>query len=67
MAAKLLNEAIAWTQARGAHRMELGVNCANAGAVRLYERAGFVAVDDPYPMRPGETRMEQRMRLRFPL
>ncbi|WP_371873511.1 GNAT family N-acetyltransferase [Massilia phyllostachyos] len=67
VARALLDQAVAWAQARGARRMQLGVNCTNAGALRLYTRAGFVAVDEPYPMRPGETLMEQRMRLGFPL
>ena len=67
VAGALLQEAVAWAQARGARRMELGVNCANTGAIRLYERAGFIAVEAPYPMRPGEARMEQRMRLGLPL
>lgn len=67
LAGELLRHAIEWARARGARCMQLGVNCANPGAVRLYERAGFVAVDAPYPMRPGEALMEQRMRLSFPL
>ncbi len=66
VAGALLDRAVAWARARGARRMQLGVNCANTGAVRLYERAGFKAVDAPYPMRPGEALMEQRMRLAFP-
>lgn len=65
VARDMLGHAMRWAQGRGARRMELGVNCANAGAVRLYERAGFKAVDAPYPMRPGEALMEQRMRLAF--
>lgn len=67
VAGALLRAALDWAEARGASCMELGVNCANAGAIRLYERAGFVAVDAPYPMRPGAALLEQRMRLRFPL
>lgn len=65
MAGALLDRAIGWARTRGARCMQLGVNCANGGAARLYARAGFVAVDQPYPMRPGEALMEQRMRLVF--
>jgi GNAT superfamily N-acetyltransferase len=62
-AAALLDGALAWARARGAHAMQLGVICGNDGARRLYERAGFHAVGTPEPARPGDPRLEQRMRL----
>lgn len=65
VAGALLDQAAAWARARGAGCMQLGVNCANPAAIRLYQRAGFVAVDAPYPMRPGTALLEQRMRLSF--
>jgi GNAT superfamily N-acetyltransferase len=63
VAAGLLAEAVRWAGARGATAMQLGVNCANNGAVRLYTRAGFVATGWQEPMRPGSDQIEQRMRL----
>ncbi len=63
VAGALLRSAIGWAQARGADAVQLGVNCANAAAVSLYARAGFVPVGAPYPMREGTALMEQTMRL----
>ncbi|MEM8511545.1 GNAT superfamily N-acetyltransferase [Massilia sp. MP_M2] len=63
VAAGLLTEAVRWARARGATAMQLGVNCANDAAVRLYARAGFVATGWREPMRPGSDQVEQRMRL----
>jgi ribosomal protein S18 acetylase RimI-like enzyme len=54
---------VRWARARGATAMQLGVNCANDGAVRLYARAGFVATGWQEPMRSGSDQVEQRMRL----
>jgi ribosomal protein S18 acetylase RimI-like enzyme len=62
-AAALLDAALAWAHTRNAHAMQLGVVCGNEAARRLYERAGFHAIGEPEPQRPGSTRMEQRMRL----
>jgi ribosomal protein S18 acetylase RimI-like enzyme len=62
-AAALLDAALAWARARHARAMRLGVVCGNDAALRLYERAGFRAVGQPEPQRPGSSRMEQRMRL----
>ena len=62
-AAALLDAAMGWARARGAHAIELGVVCGNEAARRLYERAGFRAVGEPEPQRPGSSRMEQAMRL----
>jgi GNAT superfamily N-acetyltransferase len=63
VAVGLLAEAVRWARARGATAMQLGVNCANDGAVRLYARAGFVATGWQEPMRSGSDQVEQRMRL----
>lgn len=65
VAGALLRHAIGWAEARGAHAMQLGVNCANGAAVSLYARAGFVAVGAPFPMREGTELLEQTMRLSF--
>lgn len=63
VAAALLGDAVRWANARGAQAMQLGVNCANAAALRLYARAGFVDTGVREPMRPGSDQVEQRMRL----
>jgi len=63
VAAALLAEAVRWSGARGAQALQLGVNCANLPAVRLYERAGFVETGLREPFRPGAAMTEQRMRL----
>ena len=62
-AAALLGAALEWARDRGARTMQLGVVCGNDAARRLYERAGFRAVGEPEPQRPGSARMEQMMRL----
>jgi len=63
VAGGLLEEAIRWAGARGAQALQLGVNCANLPAVRLYERAGFAETGWREPFRPGSDMTEQRMRL----
>lgn len=66
VAGALLDEAIRWARARGAQALQLGVNCANLPAVRLYQRAGFLETGLREPMRPGTELVEQRMRLLLP-
>lgn len=63
VAAAMLDEALGWARRRGSWVVHLGVNNANAGALGLYERAGFKAIGEPYPMREGAPHMEQEMRL----
>lgn len=63
VAAALLDEAVRWARARGALAIQLGVNCANAAAVGLYERAGFVDTGLREPLQAGTDLIEQRMRL----
>jgi ribosomal protein S18 acetylase RimI-like enzyme len=63
VAAALLDEALAWARSRGTRVVHLGVNNTNAGAIRLYGRAGFQQIGEPYLMREGAPHMEQEMRL----
>ncbi len=63
VAAALLDEALDWARTRGTRAVHLGVNSANGAALRLYERAGFLAIGAPYLMREGAPHMEQEMRL----
>jgi ribosomal protein S18 acetylase RimI-like enzyme len=61
----LLNEIIAWATAANAHYLDLGVLCGDSAARRLYSQAGFKAVGEPEPLRPGSTLLLQSMRLDF--
>ena len=63
VARALLDGAVGWARARGAQAVGLGVNCANAAAVALYERAGFRILGEAYPMAGKAGRMEYTMRL----
>lgn len=65
VAAALLIDALGWARERGTQVVHLGVNNANAGALRLYERAGFQPIGAPYLMREGASHMEQEMRLQL--
>lgn len=66
VAGALLDEAVRWAVERGAQAVQLGVTCTNAGALRLYQRAGFVDTGVREPLRPGAELIEQRMRLTLP-
>jgi GNAT superfamily N-acetyltransferase len=59
----LLDSVIAWARAAGANDLVLGVTCGDSPARRLYERAGFRAVDEPEPLRLGSDVMAQCMHL----
>ncbi len=63
VAQRLLDTALAWTRERGARFVELDVTLGNSAAARLYQRAGFRAVNAPAPMRAGSGLMLQPMRL----
>ena len=65
VAGGLLDEAVRWARARGALVMQLGVNCENDAALRLYARAGFSDTGLREPMREGSDQIEQRLRLTF--
>jgi ribosomal protein S18 acetylase RimI-like enzyme len=65
VARALLDGAVGWARGRGAKIVGLGVNCANAAAVALYERAGFHILGEAYPMAGEAGRMEYAMRLRL--
>lgn len=57
----LLDACARWAQARGATTLALWVNVAQAPAVRLYERAGFVRDGAPTPGTRDPSRTFQRM------
>ena len=59
----LLDAALAWAREREVRFAELDVTLGNASALRLYERAGFKAVNAPVPMRAGSDLMLQQMRV----
>jgi GNAT superfamily N-acetyltransferase len=59
----LVQAVLAWTKAKGADDVVLEVNVDQRGAVRLYERCGFVDTGVRGPMRSGhgtQTRMLRR-------
>lgn len=59
----LLEAAVTWARAIGAHHLALDVTCGDTAAVRLYTRAGFRVVGEPEPLRPGSPVMVQPMQL----
>ena len=61
----LLELVIAWARAQNACSLELGVTIRDSPAMRLYTRAGFEAVGEPQPLRPGSELSEQLMRLKL--
>jgi ribosomal protein S18 acetylase RimI-like enzyme len=65
VASALLDEAVAWARAIGAHLVRLGVVRSNEAAIRLYVRKGFRDVGTPAPIRPGSAMLEQTMQLQL--
>jgi ribosomal protein S18 acetylase RimI-like enzyme len=61
--AMLLDEAVRWSREAGARNVVLRVTCGDTPAWRLYARAGFAAVGEPEPIRPGSAQLAQPMRL----
>ena len=61
----LIETAIEWAQAIGSLSMQLEVTCGDRPARRLYDAMGFTPTGEPQPVRPGPTRLEQTMVLRF--
>jgi ribosomal protein S18 acetylase RimI-like enzyme len=59
----LLEAVVAWAQSSGVHTVTLSVTCGDSPALRLYHRAGFVALGDPQPLRPGSDLRSQGMQL----
>ncbi|HTL58691.1 MAG TPA: GNAT family N-acetyltransferase [Candidatus Limnocylindrales bacterium] len=65
-AGQLLLEAVTtWATGKQAHFLELGVTRGDTPAMRLYTRAGFEAVGQPQPIRPGAELLGQRMQLKL--
>jgi GNAT superfamily N-acetyltransferase len=65
LGALLIEDLVAWADASGVRALVLGVTGGDSPARRLYERAGFLAVGDPIPLRPGSPLLVQDMRLNF--
>jgi ribosomal protein S18 acetylase RimI-like enzyme len=59
----LLEKAIEWARSHGVRWIILGVTCGDTPARRLYTSAGFQAIGDPEPLRPGSELGVQWMRL----
>jgi GNAT superfamily N-acetyltransferase len=59
----LLQAVIDWARDANARCLALGVTCGDSAARQLYSRAGFTAVGEPEPLRPGSSLLAQSMRL----
>lgn len=59
----LVDAAIAWTKAKKACYLELGVTWIESPARRLYTRSGFKPIEQPLPLRPESRLLVQKMRL----
>ena len=62
----LLDAVVDWAKSSGTRTIGLSVTCGDSPALRLYHRAGFVAVGDPQPLRPGSALRSQGMHLTLP-
>lgn len=60
---RLLDHASRWARSTGATWLSLGVTCGDTPALRLYSRAGFIAIGRPEPLREGSSLRAQNMRL----
>ncbi|MFC7367707.1 GNAT family N-acetyltransferase [Vreelandella zhaodongensis] len=63
IAKALLHEMTAWALGRKCDQIALAVTTSNAAAVRLYQSSGFIAIDQPTPLRNGSVLMVQPMAL----
>jgi ribosomal protein S18 acetylase RimI-like enzyme len=61
----LLQDLVVWAEALGVQALVLGVTRGDSPARRLYERAGFLPVGEPTPLKPDSTLLVQDMRLNF--
>lgn len=59
----LLDTVIDWARASNLRKVVLSATCGDTPALRLYSRAGFVAIGDPASVRPGSTLLAQTMEL----
>ncbi|HZJ06618.1 MAG TPA: GNAT family N-acetyltransferase [Nocardioidaceae bacterium] len=57
---QILEELVGWAGQRGL-RSHLDVTIGNPAAQRFYERFGFVGTGEARPLRPGSTRVVERM------
>lgn len=62
----LLQAAVHWASARGAHSLCLGVTRGDTAAWRLYRAAGFEVVGEPEALRSGSPLRALPMRLALP-
>jgi len=61
----LLQAALDWARQYGARSVKLGVTCGDTAALRLYQRAGFVALGATEPIREGNAVLIQNIELVF--
>jgi ribosomal protein S18 acetylase RimI-like enzyme len=59
----LLDAVIAWARTKNARAIHLSVALTAAAATRLYQRAGFIAIGKPHPLREGSRLLSQSMYL----
>jgi ribosomal protein S18 acetylase RimI-like enzyme len=61
----LLDAVIAWARTKNARAIHLSVALTAAAATRLYQRAGFIAIGKPHPLREGSRLLSQSMYLQL--
>jgi ribosomal protein S18 acetylase RimI-like enzyme len=59
----LVDAAIEWAKASQMRRLALCVTCGDTAAMRLYARAGFRVVGEPFPLRAGSELLARSMEL----